>query len=356
MSQSEETSSTSNVSTSSSNISGSFVLKTVNPFDYIKGRSRLERPVDVVSSFREKLRLDENLEEEKMKKLFSCRKVKEFEKIFFESFHSVKDVKIFLSETFSEQKSSSRLMSPVVCSKVMEWTLSPENLFSESVALALINSGHVSLYSNSGAIIDKMIESKSAILILALLHDFTDLSDSGLTKLILFLIESKSVDLFKKFESNVEFKFNENISISESCFLSLLAMPKSVQLTKKYFVVIKESEIISILNRLLNTLKTFFTSGLKISSKCVFKAPNLKQIIDWVSVIIDSQYPLCLIQPNLLETIKAVNDFISNEVHLNSDLMEILPSIKEVRATKPGLNNQKLIRISSSYIIEPSTI
>ena len=52
-------------------------------------------------------------------------------------------------------------------------------------------------------------------------------------------------------------------------------------------------------------------------------------------VIIDSQYPLCLIQPNLLETIKSVNDFISNEVNLNSDLMEILPSIKEVRTTKP---------------------
>lgn len=353
MSLSEERSSPSNCSTSPSP-SASFVLKTVNPFDYIKGRSRLERPVDVVSSFREKLRLDENLEDEKMKKLFSSKKAKEFEKTFFESFHPVKDAKTFLTETFSEQKSSSRLMSPVVCSKVLEWSLKPENLFSESVALALINSGHVSLYANSGVIIDKIIELKSGSLILALLHGFTDLSDSGLTKLILFLIGS--ADLFQKYESSVEFKFNENISVSETCFLSLLAMPKSVQLTKKYFLVVKESEIISILNRLLNILKTSADSGLKISSKCAFKSPNLKQVIEWISVIIDSQYPLCLIQPNLLETIKSVNQFISKETNLNSDLMEILPSIKEVRTTKPDQNDQKSIRISSSYIIEPSTI
>ena len=65
----------------------SSTLKTVNPFDYIKGRSRLERPVDIISSFREKLRFDENLEEEKLKKLFSCKKSKEFEKTFFEAFH-----------------------------------------------------------------------------------------------------------------------------------------------------------------------------------------------------------------------------------------------------------------------------
>lgn len=355
MGQSEEILASSSPSSASP---ASFVLKTVNPFDYIKGRSRLERPADVVNSFREKLRLDENLEEEKLKKLFACKKVKEFEKSFFESFHPVKDAKVFLSETFSEQKSSSRLISPVVCSKVLEWSLKPGNghVFSESVALALINSGHVSLYTNSGVIIDKIIELKSAPLLLALLHGFTDLSDSGLTKLILFLIGSESAGLFKKYESCVEFKFNENISVAETCFLSLLAMPKSVQLTRKYFVIVKESEIISILNRLLNVLKTSIDSGFKVSSKCSFKAPNLKQIVEWISVIIDSQYPLCLIQPSLLETIKSVNDFISNEVNLNSDLMEILPSIKEVRTTKPEQKDQKSIRISSSYIIEPSTI
>lgn len=353
MNQSEERNSSVNGTSPSST---SFVLKTVNPFDYIKGRSKLERPADIVSSFREKLRLDENLEDEKMKKLFSCKKVKEFENLFFQSFHPVKDTKKFISESFSEQKSSSRLMSPVVCAKVLEWSLKPENLFSESVALALINSGHVSLYNNSGIIIDKIIELKSGSLLLALLHGFTDLSDSGLTKLILFLIGSDSDKIFEKFESFLEFKFNENISVSETCFLSLLAMPKSIQLTKKYFVIVKESEIISILNRLLNILKTSSSTGFKVSSKCLFNAPNMKQVIDWISVIIDSQYPLCLIQPTLLETIKSVNDFISSEADLNSDLMEILPSVKEVRATKPDQNTQKSIRISSSYIIEPSII
>jgi hypothetical protein len=343
-----------------------FVLKTVNPFDYIKGRSRLERPADIVSSFREKLRFDENLEEEKLKKLFSCKKSKEFEKIFFESFHPVKDVKIFLSESFSEQKSSSRLISPVVCSKVLEWTLDPEKVFVESVTLALINSGHVSLYTNSGIIIDKIIDLKSGSLLLALLHGFTDLSDSGLTKLILFLINSEEskdlVEMFKEYENSSEFKFNEQISVVETCFLALLGMPKSVQLIKKYFLLVKESEIISLLNRLLESLKRLIglENHFKISSKCLFKAPNSRQIVEWLSVVIDSQYPLCLIQPEILKSIEYVNSFISQEVTLNSNLMKVLPSVKEVRLTKhldeKQQKDQQAVRISASYVIEPSTI
>lgn len=354
-------------SSASESNENSFVLKTVNPFDYIKGRSRLERPADIVSSFREKLRFDESLEEEKLKKLFSSKKSKDFEKLFFESFHPVKDVKVFLSETFSEQKSSSRLMSPVVCTKVLEWTLKPENVFVESVTLALIKSGHVSIYTNSGIVIDKIIELKSGSLLLALLNGFTDLSDSGLTKLILFFINSDSNDLskmFKEYENDsLEFKYNEQISVSETCFLTLLGMPKSVQLVKKYFLFVKESEIISLLNRLFEILKNFTSiekNNFKISSKCLFKAPNSKQIIDWISVIIDSQYPLCLIQPEILKTIESLNHFISQEVNLNSNLMEILPAVKEVRLTKPldekQLKDQKAVRISTSYIIEPSTI
>ena len=295
----------------------SFVLKTVNPFDYIKGRSRMERPADIVNSFREKLRLDESLEEEKLKKLFACKKSKEFEKLFFEAFHPVKDAKVFLSESFSEQKSSSRLMSPVVCSKVLEWILKPENIFVESVTLALINSGHVSIYSNSGVLIDKIIELGSESLLLALLHGYTDLSDSGLTKLILFLIDSSnSSKMFKDYENSIEFKFNDQISVGETCFLTLLGMPKSVQLVKKYFLLVKESEIISLLNRLLEALKHFtaIENHFKISSKCLFKAPNSKQIIEWLSVVIDSQYPLCLIQPEILKTIQSLNSFISQEV------------------------------------------
>lgn len=344
----------------------SFILKTVNPFDYIKGRSRLERPADIVSSFREKLRFDENLEEEKLKKLFSCKKSKEFEKLFFESFHPVKDAKVFLSESFSEQKSSSRLISPVVCSKVLEWTLKPENVFIESVTLALINSGHVSLYINSGIIIDKIIELKSGPLILALLHGFTDLSDSGLTKLILFFINSESKDFSKifkeEYENSSEFKFNEQISVSETCFLTLLGMPKSVQLVKKYFLLVKESEIISLLNLLLENLKRFISTEnhFKISSKCLFKAPNSKQIIEWLSIVIDSQYPLCLIQPEILKSIESVNYFINQEVNLNSNLMKVFPSIKEVRLTKPLNEKQQkekqAVRISASYVIEPSII
>lgn len=356
----KESSSSSASSPSESN----FVLKTVNPFDYIKGRSRLERPADIVSSFREKLRFDENLEEEKLKKIFSCKKSKEFENLFFESFHPVKDEKVFLSESFSEQKSSSRLISPVVCSKVLEWTLKPENVFSESVTLALINSGHVSLYTNSGIIIDKIIELKSGSLLLALLHGFTDLSDSGLTKLILFLInssESQTDKMFEAYENSSEFKFNEQISVTETCFLALLAIPKSLQLVRKYFLLVKESEIISLLNRLLDILKRFTSeSHFKISSKCSFKAPNSKQILEWLSVVIDSQYPLCLIQPELLKTIESVNSFISKEISLNSILMETLPSIKEIRITKPfdekQQKEQQAVRISPSYVIEPSTI
>lgn len=341
----------------------SSTLKTVNPFDYIKGRSRLERPVDIISSFREKLRFDENLEEEKLKKIFSCKKSKDFEKLFFESFHPVKDAKVFLSESFSEQKSSSRLISPVVCSKVLEWTLKSENIFVESVTLALINSGHVSLYTNSGAIIDKIIELESVSLLLALLHGFSDLSDSGLTKLLLFLVNlNASSKIFKEYENSVEFKFNDQISVLETCFLALLAIPKSVQLVKKYFLLVKESEIISVLDRLLEALKRFsaLDGHFKISSKCLFKAPSSKQIIEWISVIIDSQYPLCLIQPNLLKSIESVNAFISQEASLNSSLMQVLPSIKEVRITKPLDEKQKkeqqAIRISASYVIEPSTI
>lgn len=341
----------------------SSTLKTVNPFDYIKGRSRLERPVDIISTFREKLRFDENLEEEKLKKLFACKKSKEFEKIFFESFHPVKDAKVFLSESFAEQKSSSRLISPVVCSKVLEWTLKSENIFVESVSLALINSGHVSLYTNSGAIIDKIIELESGSLLLALLHGFSDLSDSGLTKLLLFLVNLKpSSKIFKEYENSVEFKFNDQISVTETCFLALLAIPKSVQLVKKYFLLVKESEIISLLDRLLETLKRFIAveGHFKIISKCLFKAPTSKQIIEWISVIIDSQYPLCLIQPNLLKSIESVNDFISQEASLNSSLMQVLSSIKEVRVTKPldekQQKEQQAIRISPSCVIEPSTI
>lgn len=352
-------------SSSSESNENSFVLKTVNPFDYIKGRSRLERPADIVSSFREKLRFDESLEEEKLKKLFSCKKSKDFENLFFDSFHPVKDAKVFLTESFSEQKSSSRLMSPVVCSKVLEWTLKPENVFVESVTLALINSGHVSLYTNSGIIIDKIIELKSGSLLLALLHGFTDLSDSGLTKLILFLINSDSKDIskmFKEYENSSEFKFNEQISVDETCFLALLGMPKSVQLVKKYFLLVKESEIISLLNRLFDTLKHFtaIENHFKISSKCLFKAPNSKQIIEWLSVVIDSQYPLCLIQPEILKTIESLNSFISQEVNLNSNLMQVLPAVKEVRLTKPldekQQKEQQAVRISASYVIEPSTI
>lgn len=338
-------------------------LNSVNPFDYIKGRSRLERPTDIVTSFREKLRLNEALEEEKLKKLFSCKKAKEFEKLFFESFHPVKDAKLFLAESFGEQKASCRLISPVVACKVIEWILKPENnLFVESVALALINSGHVSLYTNSGAIIDKIIELKSGSLLLALLHGCTDLSDSGLTKLILFMIGSGFDNkMFKESEACSEFKFNEDISVSETFFLALLAMPKSVQLVKKYFVVVKESEIINLLKRLLVSLKRFtMENAFKVSSKCLFKAPNAKQIVEWLSVIIDSQYPLCLIQPELLKAIENVGAVVSQEVSLNSDLMEVLPSIKEVRVTKPLDEKQKkeqaATRISSSYVIEPSTI
>ena len=353
MNQSEES------SISSSKVP-SMVLKSVNPFDYIKGRSRLERPVDIISSFKEKLRLIETLEEEKLQKLFACKKSKEFEKLFFESFHPVKDAKVFISESFSEQKSSSRLVSPLVCSKVMEWTLSPENVFAESVTLALINSGHVSLYTNSGAIIDKVIELKSGSLFLALLHGFTDLSDSGLTKLILFLIGSESKNIFKKFEDSdsVEFKFNNELSIEETCFMSLLAMPKSVQLTKKYFLLVAESEIVSLLERLLIVLNRFTNDkSFKNSSKCLFKAPNSKNIIEWISVIIDSQYPLCLLQPDLLKSIQSVNSVISKEISLNSELMEIIPSIRKVRETKPADEKQeKSVRISSTYVIEPSTI
>ena len=355
-------------SSSSESNENSFILKTVNPFDYIKGRSRLERPADIVSSFREKLRFDENLEEEKMKKLFSCKESKEFEESFFESFHPVKEAKVFLSESFSEQKSSSRLISPVVCSKVLEWTLKPENVnvFIESVTLALINSGHVSLYTNSGIIIDKIIELKSGSLLLALLHEFTDLSDSGLTKLILFFINSDSKDFSKifkeEYENSSEFKFNEQISVAETCFLALLGIPKSVQLVKKYFLLVKESEIISLLNRLLETLKRFISTEnhFKISSKCLFKAPNSKQIVEWLSVVIDSQYPLCLIQPEILKSIESINSFISQEVNLNSSLMDVLPSVKEVRLTKPLNEKQQkdnqAVRISASYVIEPSTI
>lgn len=340
----------------------SFVLKTVNPFDYIKGRNRLERPADIVASFKEKLRLDETLEEQKLEKLFACKTAKDFETVFFESFHPVKDAKNFISEPFSQQKSSSRLMSPVVCAKVLEWSLKPENVFVESVILALISSGHMSLYTNSGTLIDKIIELKSASLILALLHGFTDLSDSGLTKLLLFLVEEADEcdKIFKDFDST-DFKFNEIISVADSCFLALLAMPKSIQLTKKYFVIVKESTIIDILNQLLKVFKAIsIEKSIKFSSKCLFKAPNCNQILEWISVIIDSQYPLCLIQPNLLKIIDEINRIISEEVSLNDDLMNILPAIKEARTTK-SLSDKEIkardaIVISSSYRIEPSTI
>lgn len=338
-------------------------LSSVNPFDYIKERSKLERPSDIVTSFREKLRLNEILEEEKLMKLFACKKSKEFEKLFFESFHPVKDVKVFLAESFGDQKASCRLISPVVACRVIEWILKPEHdLFVESVVLALINSGHLSLYTNYGSIIDKIIELKSGSLLVALLQGFTDLSDSGLTKLILFMIGLGSdSEIFEKFDNCSEFKFNNDISVSETCFLALLAMPKSVQLVKKYFVIVKESEIINLLNRLSASLKRFtMENSFKISSKCLFNAPSAKQIIEWLSVIIDSQYPLCLIQPELLKAIDAVSSSVCQEVSLNSDLMEVLPSIKEVRVTKPLDEKQKkeqaAIRISPSYIIEPSTI
>ena len=375
MKQSEESESSSSSlspspSTASSPISPvqpSSILKTVNPFDYIKGRGRLERPADIVSSFKEKLRLDEIFEEEKLKKLFSCKNSKDFENLFFEHFHPVKESKIFLNESFEDQKSSSRLISPVVCSKVLDWSLKKENedIFVESVILALINSGHVSLYSNSGLIIDKIIELKSSSLLLALLNGFTDLSDSGLTKLILFLIESESEskDIFKNFDSECqEFKFNDQISISETCFLTLLSFPKSFQLIKKYFLLVKETEIISLIQRLIDSLKLFTSEKhFKINSKCSFKAPNSKQIIEWLSLIIDSQYPLCLIQPNLLKSIESVNSFISQENSLNSNLLQILPSIKEIRSAKTNLNSEQKeqkdqIRISVNYSIEPSTI
>lgn len=353
MIQSEESSSNSSAA--------SVVLKSVNPFDYIKGRSRLERPADVVNTFREKLRLDETLEEEKLKKLLTCKKSKEFEKLFFESFHPVKDSKVFMSESFSEQKSSSRLMSPTVCATVLEWSLKPENFFIESVLLALINSGHVSIYTNSGAIIDKIIELKSGSLLLALLHGFTDLSDSGLTKLIFFMIGPESKGIFKKFEGSPEFAFNEELSIEESFFMSLLAMPKSIQLTKKYFLLAMESEIIVLLDRLMCVLKRFTNDKpFRNSSKCLFKAPNAKNVIEWLSVIVDSQYPLCLLQPNLLKALEAVNSVICEEVSLNSDLMQVLPSIKEVRDTKAldekQQKQQNVIRITSNYVIEPFNI
>lgn len=341
----------------------SAVLKTVNPFDYIKSRSRLEKSTDLVVSFREKLRLDETLETEKLKKLFSTKVSKEFEQNFFKYFHPVKDSKIFLAEPFGEQKSSSRLMSPVVCSKVLDWILRSENvnLFVESVALALLSSGHVSLYTNSGVIIDKIIELKSGSLLLSLLHGFSDLSDSGLTKLILFLISEDSSKIFIDFEEFTDFKFNTTVSVSETCFLALLAAPKSVQLIKKYFLLVKETEIIFLLDRLVIAFKFLFVEKtLKISSNCLVKAPSAKQIVDWISVIIDSQYPLCLIQPKLLKSIESANEVISQEVSLNSILTTILPSIKEVRHTKPlDEKQQKIqmaIKISPSYIIESSSI
>ena len=63
MNQSEES------SISSSKVP-SMVLKSVNPFDYIKGRSRLERPVDIISSFKEKLRLIETIRLQEIQRIW----------------------------------------------------------------------------------------------------------------------------------------------------------------------------------------------------------------------------------------------------------------------------------------------
>lgn len=338
-----------------------FILKTVNPFDYIKKRNRLERPADIVTSFKEKLRLEETLESEKLSKLFSMKKSIEFEKFFFDAFHPVKNSETFLSEPFEEQKASSRLMSPVVCTKILEWSLQNENsaMFIESVILALLSSGHVSLYTNSGLVIDKIVSLKSASLLLSLLNGYTDLSDSGLTKLILFLNNDDGVSssAFTKFQDRSEFKFNDSVSVHQTIFMALLAIPKSAQLIKKHFLLVKEAEIISLLNRLLDAYSIIQLAPFKLSSKSLLKCPSAHQIIDWISIVIDSQYPLCLLQPNMLKCIEHANQLISQEISLNYSLMEILPSIKSARCPSTHSNAQTgSIKICASYSVEPSTL
>lgn len=343
-------------------VKSSFSVKSVDPFDYIKAHSRKERNGDLVSSMNERLSLNEAVEDTKLSNLFSCKTTLEFESKFFESFHPVKSSKDFLAESSTEQTGSSHLMSPVLCCKIMDWMLLPKSHFVESVALALLCSGHISFYRNRSALIDYIIEHKSVHLLLVLLRSYSDFSDSGLTKLILFIISKDAIEAISNYNSDEKvYSYNDSISLSDSCLISLLSVSKSIQLTKKYFLSVKDSEIIILLEKLGYILKLLtIESKFKVSSKCVLKVPSVKQVVEWITIIIDSQYPLCLMQPNLLNAIESVNKIIEQQVSLDASVVSILSAIKAVRTTKELDEKTKHrlaeIKVTSTYSIEPTSL
>ncbi len=281
---------------------GEIFLKSVDPFAFV-GKStsqHVNHRTQVIVSGLASLQLEES---ERLQELF---KASNFEQHFFKLFHPTGSLAAFAAESVEERRASSKLMAPVLCSSILKMAGEQKRDLPASVLEALLCSGHLTVYRSD--LVDRVLQcvktkGTGSALLRALLHSMNDFSDAELVKLIVFVLEGEQY-----------FTYASEIDVF---LMKLMVMPKSPLLLKTYLMALSDKLILSFLNRIEGLLKKTACTGAR-----------QMVLFEWLSVCIDSQYPLCVMKPEFIHRLTSLNDLIQQQHKFDAEFTGLAGLLK----------------------------
>jgi len=313
---------------------------------------------NAIASFLDQLCLQESDYRAKLRSVLAHKsQTKAFENAFFETFLQIKR-EIYASLSVDEKSSlAESKLSPVVVDSFLDALISPslddkqlqQMKYPELVFSALIFTGAVSLYKHP-RLLSYLIYMQYAEALSHLFLCIHHVPDAHLAQFLILLNEDG------KLRASIEEKFAGNI---DEFILNLLSKPKSPIMLKRYFLTMSASSIASlfkIVQGYLVNYETLPNRDCKLQ-KNALSCPSRESLFDWQSLLIDSQYPLCLLNQDLLDCFSSSLEFTKSELKFSKQLKDVAAMAKYLPSLKKVLKNKNASQSANGkYCVEMANL
>lgn len=256
---------------------------------------------------------------------------KAFERVFFETWFQVKKDAYARLSMDEMQALAMPNLSPVLVDSMLDALFSPslddkqleQMKYPESILSALILTGSVSLYRHP-RLLSFLVNLQYTEALSHLFICIRDVPDAQQAQFLGTLIKDSKLNTAIRSRCGDDF---------DAFVLNFLAKPKSPILMKRYFSAMPTDIIISIFKLIENYLVNYETlpnKGRKLQKNTLL-CPSREALLDWLSLLMDSQYPLCLLNQDLVTCFSSVSVMIKAEMQLSNQLENIVALSKSLK-------------------------